>query len=101
MSVNKNTKDIEIIQEDVEEIQEDVEEIEKDIDEIQEDVEEIHGDDLPMKTPKIPKDTNMDIVILLQSMDKKISDLQQEIRKPEAKPLTSTLKQKVTRLLKK
>lgn len=44
MSVNKNTKDIEIIQEDVEEIQEDVEEIEKDVDEIQKDVEEIEKD---------------------------------------------------------
>jgi septal ring factor EnvC (AmiA/AmiB activator) len=44
MSVNKNTQDIEIIQEDVEEIQEDVEEIEKDVDEIQEDVEGIEKD---------------------------------------------------------
>ncbi len=44
MSVNKNTKDIEIIQEDVEEIQEDVEGIEKDVDEIQKDVEEIQED---------------------------------------------------------
>ncbi len=44
MSVNKNTQDIEIIQEDVEEIQEDVEEIEKDVDEIQEDVDEIQKD---------------------------------------------------------
>lgn len=44
MSVNKNTKDIEIIQEDVEEIQEDVEEIEKDVDEIQKDVDEIQED---------------------------------------------------------
>lgn len=44
MSVNKNTKDIEIIQEDVEDIQEDVDEIQKDVDEIQEDVEEIEKD---------------------------------------------------------
>ena len=44
MSVNKNTKDIETIQEDVEEIQEDVEEIEKDVDEIQKDVDEIQED---------------------------------------------------------
>lgn len=44
MSVNKNTQDIEIIQEDVEEIQEDVEEIEKDVDEIQKDVDEIQED---------------------------------------------------------
>ncbi len=44
MSVNKNTKDIEIIQEDVEEIQEDVEGIEKDVDEIQKDVDEIQED---------------------------------------------------------
>ncbi len=44
MSVNKNTKDIEIIQEDVEDIQEDVDEIQKDVDEIQEDVEGIEKD---------------------------------------------------------
>jgi len=44
MAVNKNTKDIEIIQEDVEEIQEDIEEIQEDVDEIQEDVEEIQED---------------------------------------------------------
>jgi biopolymer transport protein ExbB/TolQ len=44
MTVNKNTKDIEIIQEDVEEIQEDVDEIQKDVDEIQEDVDEIQED---------------------------------------------------------
>lgn len=44
MSVNKNTADIEEIQEDVEEIQEDVDEIQKDVDEIQEDVEEIEKD---------------------------------------------------------
>ncbi len=44
MTVNKNTYDIEEIQEDVEEIQEDVEEIQKDVDEIQEDVEGIEKD---------------------------------------------------------
>ena len=41
MSVNKNSQDIEIIQEDVGEIQEDIDEIQKDVDEIQEDVDEI------------------------------------------------------------
>ena len=51
MSVNRNTKAIEITQQDIEdisedvhEIQEDVESIEKDIDEIQEDVEEMSED---------------------------------------------------------
>jgi peptidoglycan hydrolase CwlO-like protein len=44
MSVNKNSQDIEIIQEDVGEIQEDIEEIEEDIDEIQKDVDEIQED---------------------------------------------------------
>lgn len=37
MSVNKNTKDIEIIQEDVDEIQKDVDEIQEDIEDIEED----------------------------------------------------------------
>ncbi len=44
MTVNKNTKDIEVIQEDVEDIQEDVDEIQKDVEEIQEDVEDIEED---------------------------------------------------------
>ena len=44
MSVNKNSQDIEIIQEDVGEIQEDIEDIEEDIDEIQKDVDEIQED---------------------------------------------------------
>lgn len=44
MSVNKNTADIEEIQEDVDEIQEDVDEIQEDVEEIQEDVAEIEKD---------------------------------------------------------
>ncbi|HRH31356.1 MAG TPA: hypothetical protein PK950_01695 [Candidatus Paceibacterota bacterium] len=44
MSVNKNTADIDVIQEDVEEIAEDIEEMEKDVDEIQKDIDEIQED---------------------------------------------------------
>jgi len=44
MAVNKNTADIEEIQEDVDEIQEDIEEIGEDVDEIQKDVDEIQKD---------------------------------------------------------
>jgi uncharacterized membrane protein len=44
MTVNKNTADIEEIQEDVEDIAEDVGEMEKDVDEIQKDVDEIQKD---------------------------------------------------------
>lgn len=44
MSVNKNSQDIEIIQENVEEIQEDVEEIQEDIEEIEENIDEIQKD---------------------------------------------------------
>jgi hypothetical protein len=44
MTVNRNTQNIEIIQEDVEEIQEGIEEIEEDIDEIQKGVDEIQED---------------------------------------------------------
>lgn len=44
MSVNKNTADIEVIQEDVEEIQENVEDIQEDVEEIQENVEDIQED---------------------------------------------------------
>lgn len=44
MTVNKNTADIEVIQEDVDEIQEDVEEIQEDVEEIEKDVDEIQKD---------------------------------------------------------
>lgn len=44
MTVNKNTADIEEIQEDVDEIQEDVEEIQEDVAEIEKDVDEIQED---------------------------------------------------------
>lgn len=44
MTVNKNTADIDEIQEDVEDIAEDIEEMEKDVDEIQKDIDEIQED---------------------------------------------------------
>jgi peptidoglycan hydrolase CwlO-like protein len=47
MSVNKNSQDIEIIQEDIGEIQEDIDEIQEDVDEIQEDIEEMEEDEEP------------------------------------------------------
>lgn len=40
MTVNKNTADIEEIQEDIDEIQEDVDEIQEDVEEIEKDIEE-------------------------------------------------------------
>ncbi len=45
MSVNKNTKSLEEVEEDIEEIQEDIDEIQEDVDEIQEDVVEIVKED--------------------------------------------------------
>jgi len=45
MTVNRNTKSLEEVEEDIEEIQEDVEGMEKDIDEIQEDIDEIQEED--------------------------------------------------------
>ena len=44
MTVNKNSQDIEIIQEDIEDIEEGIGEIQKDVDEIQEDVVEMQED---------------------------------------------------------
>lgn len=80
MSVNKNTQDIEIIQEDVEEIQEDVEEIEKDVDEIQEDIDEIQEDieeieedsEIDMKTEEKEQQT-------LTAIQSTLAQLQAEI----------------------
>ena len=45
MSVNRNSKDIDEIQEDIEEIAEDIEEIQEDVDEIEEDIDEMVEED--------------------------------------------------------
>ncbi len=76
MSVNKNSRDIEIIQEDVGEIQEDIEDIEEDIDEIQKDVDEIQED--------IEGETSKDVILeeetdALASIQSLLLKLQEEI----------------------
>ncbi len=87
MSVNKNTQDIEIIQEDVEEIQEDVEEIEKDVDEIQEDIDEIQEDvdEIQEDIEEIEEDSDQDVKIekkeqqTLSAIQTTLAQLQKEI----------------------
>ncbi len=65
MSVNKNTKDIEIIQEDVEEIQEDIEEIEEGVEEIEKDVDEIQKDvdEIQEDIEEIEEDSDQDLKV--------------------------------------
>lgn len=73
MSVNKNTSDIEEIQEDVEDIQEDIDEIAEDVEDIQEDIEDIEEDsDADVKAER--KEAQ-----LLSSIQKTLADLQKEI----------------------
>ncbi len=83
MSVNKNSADIETIQEDVEEIQEDIEEIQEDVEEMQEDVEEIQGEKeevfsiknkMPTK-PSYPNNTNK-----LHHIQELLMQIQNEIK---------------------
>jgi low affinity Fe/Cu permease len=88
MTVNKNTADIEEIQEDVDEIQEDVEEIQedvegiekdvdeiqKDVDEIQEDVEEIQEDVEEDEAAEIKRDQD-----LVQKIEGTLAQLLREI----------------------
>jgi peptidoglycan hydrolase CwlO-like protein len=80
MTVNKNTADIEEIQEDVDEIQEDIEEIGEDVDEIQKDVDEIQED-----VQEIEKDSEEDQTQqqkeyeALASIQTILTNLQQEI----------------------
>ncbi len=77
MSVNKNSQDIEIIQEGVGEIQEDIEEIEEDIDEIQKDVDEIH-EDIEIETLK-ETGTEKDQAATLAAIRITLLQLQNEI----------------------
>ncbi len=93
MSVNKNTQDIEIIQEDVGEIQEDVEEIEKDVDEIQKDVDEIQEDvdEIQEDIEEIEEDSDTDVKIeekeqqTLSAIQAILSQLQTEIEELKKK----------------
>ncbi len=86
MTVNKNTADIEEIQEDVDEIQEDVEEIqedvaeiEKDVDEIQEDVEDIQEDVAEDEAnDKRTETMELDALTKIQSI---LAELKSEIEK--------------------
>ncbi len=79
MTVNKNTYDIEEIQEDVEEIQEDVEGIEKDVDEIQEDVDEIQKDvdEIQEDVDEIQKDVD--------EIQEDVDEIEKEEETPEQK----------------
>jgi uncharacterized membrane protein len=70
MAVNKNTADIEEIQEDVDEIQEDIEEIGEDVDEIQKDVDEIQED-----VEEIEKDVD--------AIQKDVDEIQEDIEEDQ------------------
>jgi septal ring factor EnvC (AmiA/AmiB activator) len=71
MSVNKNSQDIEIIQEDIGEIEEDIGEIQKDVDEIQEDVDEIQED-----TEELTDKRKTETLVAIQAV---LTNLQNEI----------------------
>ncbi len=80
MSVNKNTKSIQVVEKDIEElsddvheIQEDVEEISEDIDEIQEDVKEISED-----IDEIQEDVE-EIGVDVENIEKDIDELQEDV----------------------
>jgi methyl-accepting chemotaxis protein len=73
MSVNKNTADIEEIQEDVDEIQEDIEEIGEDVDEIQKDVDEIQED-----VDEIQKDVD-EIQEDVEGIEKDVDSIQKDV----------------------
>ena len=74
MSVNKNTYDIEEIQEDVEEIQKDVDEIQEDI----EDIEEVQEQDVHVDKQLQQK---LDVLNSMQDVLKKLSDEIEQLKK--------------------
>src|SRR5580698_9064964 len=77
MSVNKNSQDIEIIQEDIGEIEEDIGEIQKDVDEIQEDVDEIQEDTEEL-TDKRKTETLVAIQAILTNLQNEIEALKKK-----------------------
>ena len=74
MSVNKNSQDIEIIQEDVGEIQEDIDEIQKDVDEIQEDIEDMEEEDDIINNGDIIEKKEANALAAIQSILLKLHD---------------------------
>ncbi|MEO5646011.1 MAG: hypothetical protein ABIO57_03005 [Candidatus Paceibacterota bacterium] len=80
MAVNKNTADIEEIQEDVDEIQEDIEEIGEDVDEIQKDVDEIQED-----VEGIEKDVD--------EIQKDVDEIQEDIEEDQEEALQEQTQQ--------
>lgn len=78
MSVNKNSQDIEIIQEDVGEIQEDIEDIEEDIDEMQKDVVEIQDDSEQDLIEKKESAALANIQSILLTLQKEIEELRKK-----------------------
>jgi low affinity Fe/Cu permease len=88
MAVNKNTVDIEEIQEDVDEIQEDIEEIGEDVDEIQKDVDEIQKDvdeiqeDIEEDQEATKEEKEVQALVSIQTI---LTNLQQEIEQLKKK----------------
>jgi uncharacterized protein YoxC len=79
MSVNKNSQDIEIIQEDIGGIEEHIDEIQKDVDEIQEGVDEIHEDTQEDQlTDKKKADAIFAIQTILTNLQKEIEALKKK-----------------------
>lgn len=78
MTVNKNTYDIEMIQDDVDEIQEDIEDIGQDIDEIQKDVVDINEDnEKDLEIEKREEQALMAIQAILNNLQNEINTIKQ------------------------
>lgn len=74
MTVNRNTKSLEEVEEDIDEIQEDVEDLEEDVEELSEDVEDIQEED--KKDNIEEKQRSVMLKNIEQDMDKLLSDIQ-------------------------
>ncbi len=94
ISVNRNTKSLEVVEENVDEIQEDIGEIQGDVDEIQEDVDEIQEDigeiqedvdEISEEVDEISEDVSVDTDTntdkTLKSIEKSLATLAEEIDK--------------------
>lgn len=82
MTVNQNTKSLEIVEEDIEEIADEVTEISEDIDEIQHDVDEIAEDvdEIQHDVDEIEKDADED-ELKARKEDKKLENIENGLKK--------------------
>lgn len=85
ISVNRNTKSLEVVEENVDEIQEDIDEIQEDVDEIQEDIGEIQEDvdeiseDVDETPKEVVVETKLNTELMLKNIEQSLTKIMEDV----------------------